>query len=392
MAASASSETPVLGRLGHNLAMGIVGLPNVGKSTFFNVLTKSSVPAENYPFCTVDPNNARVAVPDARFDWLVEMYKPASVVPAYLQVTDIAGLVRGAHEGKGLGNAFLSHIRAVDGIFQVVRVFDDEEIVHVEGSVDPIRDLEIIDEELRAKDVESVQARFDTLESSAHRGSDKAKKAELESVREVMSCLKANKNIRFKSDWKPHEIEVINEMQLLTAKPVIYLVNLSEKDFLRKRNPWLPKIKAWTDTHGGEMIIPFSASLETSFSFLASAEEKAKFSSEKSFQSALPRVILSGYKAIHLIHYFTAGSDEVKCWTIRTATRAPQAAGRIHSDFEKGFICAEVMKYDDLVAAGSEGVVKANGKYRQEGRGYVVEDGDIIFFRFNVSGGGGKKK
>ncbi|BAF23120.2 obg-like ATPase 1 [Oryza sativa Japonica Group] len=385
---AAPAERPILGRFSSHLKIGIVGLPNVGKSTFFNIVTKLSIPAENFPFCTIDPNEARVYVPDERFDWLCQLYKPKSEVSAYLEINDIAGLVRGAHAGEGLGNAFLSHIRAVDGIFHVLRAFEDKEVTHIDDSVDPVRDLETIGEELRLKDIEFVQNKIDDLEKSMKRSNDKQLKLEHELCEKVKAHLEDGKDVRF-GDWKSADIEILNTFQLLTAKPVVYLVNMSEKDYQRKKNKFLPKIHAWVQEHGGETIIPFSCAFERLLADMP-PDEAAKYCAENQIASVIPKIIKTGFAAIHLIYFFTAGPDEVKCWQIRRQTKAPQAAGTIHTDFERGFICAEVMKFDDLKELGSESAVKAAGKYRQEGKTYVVQDGDIIFFKFNVSGGGKK--
>jgi len=379
-------EIPIiLGRASNSLRLGIVGLPNVGKSTLFNVLTKLSVPAENFPFCTIDPNEARVNVPDERFDWLCEFHKPASKVPPVLQVTDIAGLIRGASRGEGLGNAFLSHIRSVDGIAEVVRVFEDTEITHVEDNIDPVRDLDIILNELIEKDIETAQKALEAAQKGL-RGNEKNKSKilELEVVTKICDMLKERKQVRF-GDWKANEVDIVNNLYFLTAKPFIYLVNMNEKDYIRKGNKWLPKIKAWIDEHGGGPIVPFCGALETKFVDMDEAT-KAKFCEENKCQSAIPKIIRTGYDHLQLIHFFTCGSDEVKCWTIRKFTKAPQAAGIIHSDFEKGFVCAEVMKYNEFKELGSETAVKASGKYRQEGKNYIVQDGDIIFFKANTVG------
>ncbi|KAI8052400.1 GTP-binding protein YchF [Syncephalis plumigaleata] len=387
----AVEEKLMLGRPSNNLKIGVVGLPNVGKSTFFNAITNSAAAAENYPFCTIDPEESRVAVPDTRFDWLCEHYKPASKVPAYLTVIDIAGLVKGAAGGAGLGNAFLSHIRAVDGIFHVVRAFDDEDVTHVEGELDPIRDLSIIHEELRLKDVEFLEKQVDGLEKATARMgvncsvSDKAKKEELVIARKLLEYVqKDNKDIR-KGDWSNKEIEVINSLHLITAKPVIYLINLSQKDYIRKKNKWLAKIKAWIDENNpGDLAIPFCSTMEYELSQLNGEERKAR-EAELGTASVLPKVIVSGYQSLQLVYFFTGGPDEVRAWTVRRNSKAPQAAGVIHTDFERGFIMAEVMKYADLKELGSESSVKAAGKYMQKGRDYIVEDGDIIFFKFNVT-------
>ncbi|CAL4997312.1 unnamed protein product [Urochloa decumbens] len=385
---AAPAERPILGRFSSHLKIGIVGLPNVGKSTFFNIVTKLAIPAENFPFCTIEPNEARVNVPDERFDWLCQVYKPKSQVPAYLEITDIAGLIRGAHAGDGLGNAFLSHIRAVDGIFHVLRAFEDTDITHVDDTVDPVRDLETITEELRLKDIEFVNKKIEDLEKSMKRSNDKQLKVEHELCVRVLKHLQDGKDIRL-GDWKAADIEILNTFQLLTAKPVVYLVNMSEKDFQRKKNKFLPKIHAWVQEHGGETILPFSCAFEQKLVDMPE-DEAAKYCAENQITSMIPKIIKTGFAAIHLIYFFTAGPDEVKCWQIRRQTKAPQAAGAIHTDFERGFICAEVMKFDELKELGSESAVKAAGKYKQEGKTYVVQDGDIIFFKFNVSGGGKK--
>uniref|UniRef100_A0A667ZJ91 Obg-like ATPase 1 n=1 Tax=Myripristis murdjan TaxID=586833 RepID=A0A667ZJ91_9TELE len=373
---------PLIGRFGTSLKIGIVGLPNVGKSTFFNVLTKSQAAAENFPFCTIDPNESRVPIPDERYDFLCQFHKPPSKIPAFLNVVDIAGLVKGAHSGQGLGNAFLSHISACDGIFHMTRAFEDEDIIHVEGTVDPVRDIEIIHEELRMKDEEMIKPIIDKLEKTAIRGGDKKLKPEYVSqcpiwILSTSLCLP--------------QIEVLNKYLFLTSKPMIYLVNLSEKDYIRKKNKWLVKIKEWVDSHDpGALVIPFSGGLESQLQDM-SEEERQKYCTEHKTQSVLTKIIKAGYSALQLEYFFTAGPDEVRAWTIRKGTKAPQAAGKIHTDFEKGFIMAEVMKFQDFKEEGSESAVKAAGKYRQQGRNYIVEDGDIIFFKFNTPNAPKKK-
>ncbi|KAI2663321.1 Obg-like ATPase 1 [Labeo rohita] len=322
-------QPPLIGRFGTSLKIGIVGLPNVGKSTFFNVLTKSQAAAENFPFCTIDPNESRVPIPDERFDFLCQYHKPASKVPAFLNVVDIAGLVKGAHKGQGLGNAFLSNISACDAIFHMMRAFEDEDIIHVEGCVDPVRDIEIIHEELRMKDEEMIGPILDKLEKTAVRGGDKKLKPEYD-----IMC----------------------------------------------------KIKSWVvddKKHVRALVIPFSGGFENKYQDMTD-EEKQKYCEENKTQSILTKIIKSGYAALQLEYFFTAGPDEVRAWTIRKGTKAPQAAGKIHTDFEKGFIMAEVMKFTDFKEEGSENAAKAAGKYRQQGRNYIVEDGDIIFFKFNT--------
>lgn len=385
---SEPERKPLIGRVGTNLKVGIVGVPNVGKSTFFNVLTKSAAPAENFPFCTIDPNESRVPVPDDRFDYLCNYFKPASKVPAFLNIVDIAGLVKGASEGQGLGNAFLSHISACDAIFHLCRAFEDSDVTHVEGEVDPIRDLEIIGEELRLKDEDQLMKNLEKLERTVVRGNDKKQKPEYDALCKIKSILVDQKqHIRF-ADWTVNDIEILNKYLFLTSKPAIYLVNLAEKDYIKKKNKWLVKIKEWVDKNDpGATIIPFSGMFEQKLTEFEDPILKQKYLEDNKVSSALDKIILQGYKSLQLEYFFTAGADEVKAWTIMKGTKAPQAAGRIHTDFEKGFIMAEVMKYADFKEEGSEAAAKAAGKYRQQGRNYVVEDGDIIFFKFNAGAG-----
>lgn len=380
--------TGQLGRFGTSLKVGIVGLPNVGKSTFFNVLTSSQIAAENFPFCTIDPNESRVPVPDERYDFLCKYHKPASKVPAFLNVVDIAGLVQGASEGAGLGNAFLSHISACDAIFQMLRAFDDEDVTHIDGSIDPVRDLRTILNELRLKDIEYFNARFNDMEKRCIRGGEKKCAEEFKIIQKVLKILKEDeKHLRFITDWNATEIEMLNRHLPLTAKPMLYLVNLSEKDFIRKKNKWLAKIKAWIDENDpGAQLIPFSGSFESK-AVNMDPEEFQKYCDEVKVQSVLPKIIKSGFNLLQLQYFFTAGKDEVKAWTIQKGTKSPQAAGKIHTDFEKGFIMAEVMKFDDFKELGSENAVKSDGKYKQEGKQYTVNDGDIIFFKFNAGSG-----
>ncbi|CAI6347016.1 unnamed protein product [Macrosiphum euphorbiae] len=381
-------KKPLIGRVGTNLKVGIVGIPNVGKSTFFNVLTKSEAAAENFPFCTIDPNeNNRVPVPDQRFDYLVEYFKPTSKVPAFLNVVDIAGLVKGAAEGQGLGNAFLSHIKACDALFHLCRAFEAEDVIHIEGEVNPIKDMEVINEELRLKDEEYFHVNLEKLEKLAIRGGDKKLKPEYDTFLKIKTILvDEKKHIRF-GDWSALDIEILNKHMFITTKPVIYLVNLSEKDYIRKKNKWLIKIKEWVDKNDpGAIIIPFSGVFENKIIEMEEPERK-KYMEEVQATSALDKIIIQGYKALQLQYFFTAGHGEVKAWTIQKGSKAPQAAGRIHTDFEKGFIMAEVMKFEDFKNEGTEAACKAAGKYRQQGRNYVVEDGDIIFFKFNAGAG-----
>jgi obg-like ATPase 1 len=371
------------GRPSNHLKIGLVGLPNVGKSSTFNILTKLQVPAENYPFCTIDPTTAYVEVPDPRFDWLVAHFKPASAVRALLSVTDIAGLVRGASTGAGLGNQFLSHIRDCDGIFHVVRVFEDETVTHDEGSVEPVRDLEIISAELRAKDIEQLKKNIEQLERYGVR-QDKTKKVELDLLIKVLEHLEKGQDIR-NLDWKVSEVEIINNLRLFAVKPRIYLANMSKDDFIKKKNKWGMKLKKWVEENGNDPIIPYSVTIEDEL--IASGGQ-----SPAGVASQIPKIIKAGYHHLSLAHYFTCGEDEVKCWTIKRGTKAPQAAGIIHTDFERGFIKAEVMKFEEYKELGSEAAMKAAGKYRVEGKNYEVQDGDIIFFKFNAAAGLTTKK
>ncbi|KAF5398421.1 GTP-binding protein, partial [Paragonimus heterotremus] len=315
-----------------------------------------------------------------------------SRVPAHLNVVDIAGLVKGAHEGQGLGNAFLSHIRGVDAIFHMIRVFESDDISHVEGDIDPIRDLNIIEEELRLKDVEYILKEWDKSEKVVIRGGDKKQMPVFDCLTKVKDLLmNEKKSVRF-GDWTPCEVEILNEHLFITSKPIIYLVNMSEKGFIKKKNKWLPKIKEWVDSHDpGASIIPLSVELEQKMVDMPEDELQA-FTKEHGVQSMLPKIVRIGYHALRLHYFFTCGKDEVKAWTIMKGTKAPQAAGRIHSDMERGFIMAEVMSFEDFKTEGSEAAMKAAGKYKQKGRDYVVEDGDIILFKFNAGAGLQSKK
>ncbi|KAK4246864.1 hypothetical protein VTI28DRAFT_1967 [Corynascus sepedonium] len=379
-------EKVLLGRPGNNLKSGIVGLANVGKSTLFQAITKCSLgnPA-NFPYATIEPEEARVIVPDERYDWLCQKYQPKSRVPANLTVYDIAGLTRGASTGAGLGNAFLSHIRAVDAIFQVVRCFDDAEIIHVEGDVNPTRDLDIISEELRLKDIEFVEKALENQKKKTRQGGQslqmKQWREEEATIEKVLAWLKDGKDVR-KGNWTPKEVETINPLFLLTAKPCVYLVNLSERDFIRKKNKHLPSIVEWVKQHAeGDPIIPISVSFEERLTRFETPEEVAEECKKVGAESALPKVIIQMRKALNLGSFFTVGPDEVRQWTIRNGTKAPAAAGVIHTDFEKTFIQAIVYNFKVLKELGDESEVKAKGKVMTKGKDYVVEDGDILLIK-----------
>jgi len=394
--AAEAEVLPRFGRVRNNLKMGIVGLPNVGKSSLFNLLGESaSAAAENFPFCTIDPNEARCPVPDERYDFLCDLWNPPSKYPAYLQLVDIAGLIKGASEGAGLGNAFLSHIQAVDGLFHVVRCFESDDVVHVDDSVDPVRDLETITGELCAKDKVYVKkARWE--ESEAVRKDPKMKLSPLFiSTFDKAAELLANGHPLGKAVWTAPEIEMINNKMpgAITTKPIIYLLNISKKDFIRGGNKHLKKIKDFITENGGGVTIPFSIEFEEELKKLKDAgdEDGAKelLDQLKGRGSSLPKIVTIGYKELSLMYYFTAGEKEVRCWTIMKGVTAPQAAGVIHTDFERGFIKAECCSFDDFkeLCDGQKGMsnLKAAGKYRQEGKTYVVQDGDIIHFQFNVT-------
>jgi len=372
----------LFGRVKNHLKMGIVGLPNVGKSSLFNLITSQHVRAENYPFCTIDPNNARVTVPDKRLEWLNDLYRPPSMVYSYLEVVDIAGLVRNASAGEGLGNAFLSHINGVDGIFHVIRSFNDDSITHVEGDVDPIRDLEIIEHELRVKDIEMLDNFTDPVRRLAR--TDPKQRTKLDCLEKALAWLGDGKNIRT-GEWNYQEVQILNEALLLSSKPVVYLANLSKTDYLRQKNKWLGPIKNWIAEHSpGSTLIPFSIMVEEEYASIEDPAGKEAYLQENNTRSIIPKIIQTGFSSLNLINFFTAGEDEVRAWVVRKGSTAPQAAGTIHSDFEKHFIRSEVMKFDDLKELGTELAVRGAGKYRTEGKTYIVDDGDIMLIRHNA--------
>jgi obg-like ATPase 1 len=387
-----------LGKFSNHLKVGLVGMPNVGKSTLYNSLTKSRhAEAANFPFCTIEPNETRAEVPDERFDWLVKKYEPKSEVHPFLTVVDIAGLVKGASKGEGLGNAFLSHIKAVDGIVHVMRAFEDDDVIHAEDKVDPVRDINTITSELRLKDIEFMQKKVENhgkLRTSSATKSPAALKeweAEKAAMEKFIAWMEEGKDIRNGMDeWTTKDVEYLNDYALLTAKPVMFAINLNLADFKRKKNKFLKPIYDWVQANAKDaQMIPYCGGYESDLQDLDEAAVKAKEAEEA--PSALPRILKTAFSMVNLIYFFTAGPDEVKGWVIRRGFLAPKAAGTIHTDFERGFICAEVMAFDELKEKGSESEMKKIGRYRQEGKNYEVQDGDVIFFKFNVTAPAKKK-
>ncbi len=363
------------------MKMGIVGLPNVGKSTLFNAITNAGAESANYPFCTIDPNVGVVAVPDERMDKLAEMYNPEKYTPAVIEFVDIAGLVKGASKGEGLGNKFLANIREVDAIVHVVRCFEDENIVHVDGKVDPARDIEVINLELILSDMEVLERRRDRAMKAAK--GDKKYVAEVELIERLVAHLESGQSART-FEASDEEKAIINEFTLLSGKPVIYAANMDEDGFINfKGNAMYDKVCEIASAEGSE-VLPICARIEQEISELPD-DEKGMFLEELGIsESGLARLIKVSYRLLGLISYLTAGPKEVRAWTIKQGTKAPQAAGKIHTDFERGFIRAECIGFDELMECGSMTVAKEKGLVRSEGKEYVMRDGDVVLYRFNV--------
>lgn len=364
------------------LKCGIVGLPNVGKSTLFNCLSNAKAQAANFPFCTIEPNLGTIVVPDERLNKLSELVKPQNIVPTTVEIVDIAGLVKGASKGEGLGNQFLANIRECNAIIHVLRCFEDDNIVHVDGSVNPVRDKEVIDTELQLKDLETVEKSIGKVEKQAKVSGDKEAKKKYELYLTLKSILEQGKSAR-SAPFTPEEWELVKDLYLLTAKPVIYLCNVDEKS-AKSGNAFVEQVKQAVAAENAQ-VLTIAVAIEAEIAQLENYDERKLFLDDIGLEEAgVNKLIKAAYSILNLQTFFTAGVKEVRAWTIEKGLTAPQAAGVIHSDFEKGFIRAEVIAYDDFIKYGSETAVKEAGKMRVEGKEYIVQDGDIMHFRFNV--------
>ncbi len=364
------------------LKAGIIGLPNVGKSTLFNAITKKNILAANYPFATIDPNVGVVVVPDKRLDKLNEMYSPERLIPTQYEFIDIAGLVKGASTGEGLGNKFLSHIREVDAIVHVVRCFEDKNIIHVEGDVNPLRDIDIINLELILSDSEIIENRIVKIEKKAKTENDKESLFELATLEKARNMLNKEISLRL-GNWEENELKLLKPFNFISLKPIIYLANISEDDLIDSNNKYILELINIANKEKAS-VIPMCAKVESELIDL-NEEDKTKFLNELGIEmSGLDRLIDVTYKLLGLKTFFTVGKDEVRAWTFENGMKAPECAGIIHTDFQRGFIKAEVMSYEDLITYGSELKVKEAGKARLEGKEYIMKDGDICYFRFNI--------